>query len=259
VAGAAGARECANAPRDRETMIASLKAEGVRWVGMEATGVYHMEAAEELRAAGFEVAVFQPRQVKVYATFRLKRAKSDPVDAALIADCTAARKQTCAAPDPRLLPFAERLTFVDQLGEDVARSKIRHELYRDGRLHGDLEAEIKAKTKKRKLEIAALIKDVRARTDLARRFELMQSIEGLGALTALVLIIRMPELGTLSREEAASLIGVAPFVHESGRHKGQRRTGGGLRGPARHYSPLSRPPAGAGTRRSSPTGDTPGS
>jgi transposase len=225
--GEVGARECANAASERRAMTALLKAEGVRRVGMEATGVYHLETAEELRAAGFEVVVFQPRQVKAYALFRLKRAKSDPIDAALIAECAAAWDETRADPDPRLVPFAERLTFIDQLGEDVARLKVRRERYRDPRLRADLEAEIKAKTKKRKLEIAALIKAVRAHGDLARRFDLLQSIEGLGAPTALMLVIRMPELGTLSREEAASLIGVAPFVHESGRYKGQRRTGGG--------------------------------
>jgi transposase len=227
VAGVAGARQCLNSPRDREVMITFFKAEGVRRVGMEATGVYHLEAAEELRAAGFEVVVFQPKQVKAYATFRLKRAKSDPIDAVLIADCVAAWDQTRAAPDPRLGPLAEWLTFIDQLGEDVARLKVRRERYRDARLRGDLDAEIKLKTKKRKLEIAALIKAVRSHQDLAQRFDLLQSIEGIGAPTALVLVIRMPELGTLSREEAASLVGVAPFVHESGRYKGQRRTGGG--------------------------------
>lgn len=227
LAGGAGARECENGPRGRETMIAFLRAEGVRRVGMEATGVYHMDAAEELRAAGFEVVVFQPRQVRAYATFRLKRAKSDPVDAALIADCTAAWDQPRAAPDARLAPFAERQTFIDQLGEDVARLKTRRERYRDPRLRADLEAEIRLKTKKRKLETSALIKAIRAHGDLARRFDLLQSIEGIGAPTALVLVIRMPELGALSREEAASLMGAAPFVHESGKYRGQRRTGGG--------------------------------
>src|SRR5208337_4424044 len=68
---------------------------------------------------------------------------------------------------------------------------------------------------------------VRAYKDLARRLALLFSIQGIGEPTALTLVIRMPELGSLSREEAASLTGVAPFIHESGRYKGQRRTGGG--------------------------------
>jgi transposase len=221
------AQGCANTVPARQTMIAFLHAEGVTRVGLEATGVYHMEAAEELRAAGFEVVVFQPRQVKAYATFRLQRAKSDPIDAALIAACTAAWDRPRAALDPRLVPLAEHLTFIDQLGEDIARLKVRRERYRDPRLCAELAEEITLKTRRRKAEIAALLRAVRAHPDLIRRLELLQSIQGIGALSALVLVIRMPELGTLTREQAASLLGVAPFVHESGRYKGQRRTGGG--------------------------------
>jgi transposase len=208
-------------------MIAFFKSQRVRRVGMESTGSYHFEVADDLRAAGFEVVVLQPMQVNAYARFKLKRAKSDPIDADLIAQCTAAYDAIRAAPDPRLAAFAEHLTMIDQIGDDIARLKTRRDRYRDPRLKQMLEDDIKQKTALKRQELKLLLKAVRAHKDLARKLHLLSSIQGVGEPTALALVIRMPELGSLSREQAASLLGVAPFIHESGRYKGQRRTGGG--------------------------------
>ena len=208
-------------------MVAFLKSQNVQRVGMESTGAYHFEAADDLRASGFEVVILQPMQVKAYAKFKLQRAKSDPIDADVIAQCTAACDRPRAAPDPRLAPLAEHLTMIEQIEEDIARAKLRRERYRDPRLKQRLEDEIKSKTALKREEIQLLLTAVRAHRDLARKLHLLQSIQGIGERTALALAVRMPELGRLSREEAASLLGVAPFIHESGRYKGLRRTGGG--------------------------------
>ena len=68
---------------------------------------------------------------------------------------------------------------------------------------------------------------LRAHADLARRLALVMSVPGIGERTALTLIIRMPELGRVSREEAAALAGLAPFDDNSGQHRGQRHIAGG--------------------------------
>ena len=68
---------------------------------------------------------------------------------------------------------------------------------------------------------------LRAHDDLARRLDLVLSVPGIGERTALALIIRMPELGRISREQAAALAGLAPFDDDSGKHKGQRHIAGG--------------------------------
>jgi transposase len=227
VAGDTKPSQSANTIEGRAQMIAFLKRREVRRVGMEASGGYEIEVADDLRAAGFEVVVFQPMQVKAYGRFQLKRAKSDPIDALLIAQCTAASDTSREAPDPRLAPFAEHLTMIEQIEEDIARAKTRRERFRDPRLKQVIEDEIKRKTIEKRNEIKALLKAVRAHKDLARKIELLFSIQGLGERTALALVVRMPELGKLTREQIASLLGVAPFVHESGRYKGQRRTGAG--------------------------------
>jgi len=222
-----GPRQCANTAEGRAQMIAVLQSWGVRRVGLESTGSYHFEAADDLRAAGFEVVVLQPAQVKAYARFKLQRAKSDPIDADLIAQCTAALGALREAPDMRLAPFAEHLTMIEQIEDDVARAKTRRDRYRDPRLKQVLEDEIKQKSALKRAELRLLLRAVRTHKDLAHRLALLTSIQGVGERTALALLVRMPELGSLSREQAASLLGVAPFIHESGRYKGLRRTGGG--------------------------------
>jgi transposase len=227
VAGGSGPLRGANTAEGRAKMIAFLKSQGVQRVGMESTGAYHFEVCDDLRATGFEVVVFQPMQVKAYAKFKLQRAKSDPIDADLIAQCTAAADTSRDAPDIRLARLAEHLTMIEQIEDDIARAKVRRERYRDPRLKQMIEDEIKQRTALKRAELRLLLEAVRAHADLARRLALLQSIQGVGARTALALVVRMPELGSLSREQAASLLGVAPFIHESGRYKGQRRTGGG--------------------------------
>jgi transposase len=227
IAGGHGAVESANSGEGRARLVAFLKRHNVRRVGMEASGGYEIEVAAAVRAAALEVAVFQPMQVKAYARFKLQRAKSDPIDAVLIAQCTAACDRARDAPDPRLAPFAEHLTMIEQIEEDIARAKVRRERYRDPRLNRMIEDEIRQKTALKRAELRLLLKAVRMHKDFARKLSLLLSIQGVGERTALALVVRMPELGNLSREEAASLLGVAPFVHESGRYKGLRRTGGG--------------------------------
>ena len=80
---------------------------------------------------------------------------------------------------------------------------------------------------RRAAEMLRIVSVLRHYSDLARRFELVQSVPGIGERTALALVIRMPELGRVSREQAAALAGLAPFDDDSGRHKGQRHIAGG--------------------------------
>lgn len=75
----------------------------------------------------------------------------------------------------------------------------------------------------RKKELATLTARLRAHDDLERRLMLLESIPGIGAITALTLVVRMPELGQMSRQQAAAMAGLAPFNCDSGAHAGLRR------------------------------------
>ena len=182
---------------------------------------------EYLRKAGFNVVVLQPRQVRAFAEFILCRAKSDCIDAGLIAACVAHHQIEREAPDPRIAAFADQLTFIEQTEEDIVRIKVRLEHTRDPKLRRVMLADIERLKSRRAKVIARLVAALRTHEDLARRLDLLRSIDGVGPRTALAFIIRMPELGRLSREQAAALAGLAPFVHDSGDRKGERHIAGG--------------------------------
>jgi len=225
-----GHTECwqvANLLSGWRSLAVQLKKAGVTRVGIEATGGYERGVVLSLRAAGFTVLVLQPMQVRAFARVHLRRAKNDTLDAALIAACSAAIDPPGIAPDARLADLAGHLTFVEQTEEDIARLKVRLEHVDDVRLRRLLTADIARLKARRAAELTRIARAIRIQEDLGRRLDLVLSMPGIGERTALALIIRMPELGRISREEAAALAGLAPFDHDSGTHKGQRCIAGG--------------------------------
>lgn len=219
--------QVANALPGWRTLAAKLVKADVTRVGIEATGGYERGVVEHLRAAGFTVLVLQPIQVKAYGRVHLRRAKNDALDAELIAACAAAIDQPRIAPDPRLAELAGYLTFLEQLEEDIARFKTRLEHIDEPGLRRIVNSDITRLKARKAAQIRDIAKRLRAYDDLAKRLDLVLSIPGIGARTALALLIRMPELGQISREEAAALAGPAPFDNDSGQHRGQRRIAGG--------------------------------
>jgi transposase len=208
-------------------LITHLAKAGVTRVGIEATGGYESGVVEHLRVAGFTVLVMQPIQVKAFGRVHLRRAKNDALDAVLIAACAATLDPPKIAPDPRLAEAAQEMTFLEQIEEDIARFKTRLEHIRESRLRRMVTGDIARLKARRAAQIRMLVKHLRHHEDLGKRFDLVLSIPGIGERTALALIIRMPELGQISREEAAALAGLAPFDNDSGQHKGQRQIAGG--------------------------------
>lgn len=208
-------------------LAADFAEAGVTKVGIEATGGYERGVVAHLRAEGFVVLVLQPIQVKAFARMHLRRAKNDRLDAVLIAACTAACDPKPIGPDARLTPLADHLTFLEQVEEDIARIKTRLEHIDDPRLRRLLDTDIARLKSRRAAEIVRIVRQLRAHPDLARRIGLVLSVPGIGERTALALIIRMPELGQISREQAAALAGLAPFDDDSGKRSGQRHIAGG--------------------------------
>ncbi len=227
VHGSKAAVRLANDADGRAQLVVWLGEHGVARVGLEASGGYERDACEALRAGGFEVALLQPRQVRAFAHYRLRRAKNDRLDAALIAHCTASLEEIRGAPDPRMASLAEHLRLIEQIETDLARFRTRSEAYRSPRLMRWLAQEIARLERRLKAEILLLTKDIGRHQDLAARLTLIESVQGIGRRTALGLLVLMPELGRLTRGEIASLAGLAPFDHESGQYHGQRRIAGG--------------------------------
>jgi len=218
-----------NTAQGHKVLLAWLRRHKVKRVGIEASGGYEQPVVAELRRQRFVVVVFQPAQVRAYAKFHLQRAKNDKIDAALIAACTAAVKveKIHPAPDPRLSPFAERLTMIDQIGEDVARLKNRLETCRNPRLRTLWKEDISRLSKRKRTELKAVVAAIRRHPDLAARLDLIESVSGAGLPTAVAILVRMPEIGQLPREQAAALAGLAPYDDDSGDQVGVRHIEGG--------------------------------
>jgi len=210
------------------TLVAHCRAAGVVRAGIEATSIYHRAAAQALREAGIETAELQPRQAHGLAVALLKRAKNDTIDAFVIAKLVELLngpwKQPPAA---QLEALAEALTFIDMLDERLVVLKTQRERFTAKRFLAGLDKAIKALEKQRRGELRRLIACLRKDQMLGERLDLLLSIPGLGERTAASLLIRMPELGSLTREQAATMLGVAPFDDKSAERDGQRHIAGG--------------------------------
>lgn len=218
-----------NTPEGHRALSAWLRKHRVKRVGIEASGGYEMDVVAYLRRDGFTVVVFQPAQVRHYAKFHLQLAKNDKIDARLIASCTAAREDEDIhdPPDERLAPLAAHLTWIDQIGEDVVRHKTRLETCRDARGQAHGKQEIARYKKLQTAQTTLLEKEIRRHEDLARRLDLIESVNGIGMKTALLILVRIPEIGRLSREQVAALVGFAPYDDDSGSRHGERHVSGG--------------------------------
>jgi transposase len=211
-----------------EKLAEYLSEAGVGRIGIEANGGYERKVVRHLRKAGFEVILLQPIQVRAFAKMKLQRAKNDRIDAKLIAHFTHLfDAHNKLPPDPRFEALADWLTFIDQIEADATRIGNRLEHTQDARLRRLYANDIARLEKRAANERRKLTAAVREHTDLAARLDLVLSIPGIGDVTALSLVLRMPELGQVSREQAAALAGLAPYVHQSGKYAGQTHIGGG--------------------------------
>ena len=130
--------------------------------------------------------------------------------------------------NPRMAAFAAHLTLIEQLGEDIARCKTRRETcHGEARIRELWSAEIARRKGLLRAEFKALVAALRSHRDLAERLDLIDSVDGVGLPTAVAILVRMPEIGRLTRGQAAALVGVAPYDDDSGNYVGIRHIAGG--------------------------------
>ena len=201
-------------------------------VAVEATGGFETVVAASLAGARLPVVIVNPAQVRAFAKALGERAKTDPIDAAVIARFVAATKPPIRPlPDEatRLLAdlVGRRRQIVEMLAAERQRQTrltARHPARSLARLIAALERELDTVD----AEIATAVQGSpawRAREDLLR------SVPGVGRVVAHTLIAELPELGSLSGKEAAALVGLVPYTRQSGRWKGKSFIGGGRKEP----------------------------
>ena len=214
-------------------LIAWLEGHGARRVGLEASGGYERLVRSALEAAGFEVVVHQPIEVRLFARLKRLKAKNDRLDAALIAAATAQVDAVKAAADPRLQELAERLTAYEQVTDQLAELKTAMEQVRLKDVAADFARLMSALAELKQKLLRQVIAQIKAHPDLLARYRLLLSLPGFGPAVSASLVVRMPELGQMHHGQAASLLGVAPFDRDSGQFKGMRFIFGGRTRPRR--------------------------
>lgn len=196
-------------------------------VVVEATGGYQRLVVRALDAAGVRVAVVNPRQVRDFAKATGKLAKSDAIDSAVIAHFAEAVR-----PEPRPLPD-EQAQYRYEI--ETRRRQLVGLLATERNHLAAAEAHLRGVISEHIEHLQGLINDVdvqlreliAADEELSAKAKLLQSVKGVGEVTSTVLIVSLPELGTLDRREIAKLVGVAPFDDDSGKRVGKRKCWGG--------------------------------
>jgi transposase len=194
----------------------------------EATGYHHKAFAAALHQGQIAVSVVNPRLPRDFARARGQLAKTDAIDALLLADYGRTMQPApTPKPDPATTLLDDLVTRRAQLVEDRAREKVRLEQTTCAEALASLRLHVRhldGQIKKLLGRIAEVVESTPAlRAKVARLVE----VQGVGALTASALLAAMPELGTLSKNEVTALAGLAPFNRDSGAFRGTRSIRGG--------------------------------
>jgi transposase len=211
-----------------EELVARLVGLGVHLIALEATGGFETVVAASLGAAELPLVVVNPAQVRSFAKALGKRAKTDPIDAAVIAHFAETTN-----PEPRPLPDEETQLLADlvarrrQIIAMIGAERQRESRARAKSLRKSIARLIKALEK----ELASVDSDIdeamRGSPAWRETEDLLASVPGIGPVIARTLIAELPELGRLTRKQIAALAGLAPWTRQSGQWRGKSFIGGG--------------------------------
>jgi len=200
----------------------------VQLVAIEPTGKWHRELCRSLRASQIAVAVVNPYRLRSFAKAHGILAKTDRLDAKVLAMFAVMMAPICRAPTPQALEAMQELitarasaveeqtALKNQRGAAVSVFLKRQLTRRIAQLHAHIKA----------LEVECL-KRIKADEGLARRFAILRSIPGFGVVVVMTLVACLSELGSLSNKEAGALAGLAPVPDDSGERQGVRVIWGG--------------------------------
>lgn len=217
-----------NTPQGLRTLRRQLAKHSVTLVVMEATAKFHRLAHRSLHAAGLAVAVVNPLRARLFAEAYGQLAKTDPIDARMLAIMGQSLDPRASPPNPqafedlqelvraRAVAIAERTALSNQIGASQTEF---------------LKAELAQRLEHIDAYVERLDDEIGRRIDadpsLKRRREILLTIPGVGPVAAVALIVGLPELGQCSSKAAALLAGLAPIACDSGAKTGERHIAGG--------------------------------
>ena len=216
-----------------EQLVDRLRTLAPTLIAVEATGGFETIVAASLAAAALPLVVINPAQVRHFAQAVGQRAKTDPLDAAMIARFIEAVKPPLrAVPDAQARLLGELVARRRQIIEMIVAERQREKRVETVRVRKSITRTIKTLEKELPEIDGDIDTMVRGSPAWREKEDLLVSFPGVGNTLARTLLAEVPELGTLSRREIASLAGLAPFTRQSGRWKGKSMIGGG-RAPLR--------------------------
>jgi transposase len=211
-----------------EELIDCLRALEPQLIAIEATGGFETIAAAAIAGAALPLAIVNPAQVRHFAQAVGKRAKTDPLDAEVIAHFAEAVKPPVRpVPDEQARLLAELVARRRQIIEMIVAERQREKRAAIARVRKGILRHVRM-LEKELLDVDTDIGTlVRGSPAWREKEELLVTVPGVGNTLARTFLAELPELGSLNRREIASLAGLAPFTRQSGRWKGKSMIGGG--------------------------------
>jgi transposase len=211
-------------------LVARMQALSPALIAVEATGGFETVVAGALAGASLPIVVVNPAQIRAFANALGKRAKTDPIDAAVIARFAEATKPAARPlPDETTRLLAELVARRRQIVEMMAAEGQRERRMSDKRLKKSV-ARLRKALEKELAELDGAIDDhMRGSPAWIEKEDLLVSVPSVGPIVARTLIAELPELGKLDRRKISALVGLAPWTRQSGQWKGKSFIGGGRR------------------------------
>jgi transposase len=211
-----------------EELVGRLSPLGPALVALEATGGFETVVAASLGTAGLPVVVVNPVQVRSFARALGKRAKTDPIDAAVIAHfAEATNPEVRGLPDEATRLLGDLLARRRQIVQMIVAERQRARVLSGVKLQKSVARLLKALERELQAVDKEVDDSVRGTPLWRQKEDLLRSVPGVGPTIARTMLAELPELGTLNRKEAAALAGLAPFTRQSGQWRGKSFIGGG--------------------------------
>ena len=223
-----GVGQWPNTPDGHRQLVKQLAKWPLEAIVLEATGGYERAVVAELAAAGLPVVVVNPRQVRDFARATGQLAKTDTIDAKILAQFgQAVRPEQRPLPSEKQLELQQQLARRRQLVGMLTAEDNRSQQVTDRLVRKTINA-VRATLKEQLEQLDDQLQRTIEETPAWREKEnLLRSVPGVGPQTALALLAELPELGTCSRQQIAALVGVAPLNRDSGKRRGHRMIWGG--------------------------------
>jgi transposase len=211
-----------------DQLVATLRPCAPQLIVLEATGGLEVVVCARLAACGLAVVAINPRQIRAFAVALGRRAKTDRLDAAVIASfAERVRPDVRALPDATTQALGELVTRRRQIVGMITAENNRLQQAIDPRLRKRLNAHLAWLQRELSSIESDLDQAIRGSPIWRAQADLLTSVPGVGPATARCLIAELPELGQLDRRQLAALVGVAPINRDSGARSGTRQIGGG--------------------------------